>query len=340
MSAIQVLVPDIPYIEGLSFRPIRGEQDAETLYAVHTGRVGRDGVDLLLHHEDMPSLADLRSELSQAASAGENDFWLVAQVHDRVVGYSQLNWWGEEDGNWVYFIGGWVLPEWRGRGLGSAMLHWGEAVARQVHAAEHPAERFEFAANASSSEQDAAALLEQEGYWVAFTTLEMQYDPSTTLPAVPPLPQGVELRPLLPEHLPQLVDSVIECYLDAFPGNRYRGAFDRVAYFTAKYQKPQFDPRLFYLAWDGSQVAGQVILVIQDGQVCVDQVSVRPAWRRKGIARALLVYALGEILARGERKIWLDTYAEYQTRAVDLYLELGFYVAKEFRRYRKAGSHE
>lgn len=339
MSAIQVVVPDIPRIEGLSFCPIRGEQDAEALYAIHTERVGRDGVDLLLHHEDMPTLASLQSELSQAASAGENDYWLVAQIDDQVVGYSQVNWWHEEDGTWVYFIGGWVLPEWRGRGLGSAMLHWGEAVARQVHAAEHPAERFEFAANASSTEQDAAALLEQEGYWVAFTTLEMQLDPAATLPAVPPLPQGIELRPLLPEHIPQLVDSVIECYLDGFPGNRFRGDFDRVAYFTAKYQKPPFDPRLFYLAWDGRQLAGQVILVIQNDQACVEQVSVRPAWRRKGIARALLVRALSEMLARDERDIWLDTYAEYQTLAVDLYLELGFYVAKEFMRYRKRGSH-
>ena len=72
----------------------------------------------------------------------------------------------------------------------------------------------------------------------------------------------------------------------------------------------------------------------------MDQVSVRPAWRRKGLARALVIRALRDMLERSEKMIWLDTYAEYQTRAVDLYLELGFYVAKEFRRYRKAGSHE
>ena len=68
-----------------------------------------------------------------------------------------------------------------------------------------------------------------------------------------------------------------------------------------------------------------------------DQVSVRPAWRRKGLARALVIRALRDMLERGEKMIWLDTFAEYQTRAQDLYLELGFYVAKEYYRYRKLG---
>lgn len=58
---------------------------------------------------------------------------------------------------WVYFMGGWVLPEWRGKGIGSAMLHWGEAMARQSAALQHPNERSEFAANATSTEQDATA---------------------------------------------------------------------------------------------------------------------------------------------------------------------------------------
>lgn len=331
-----MVIPDIPDIPGLSLRPIRGEQDAEALYAVHTGRLARDQVDLQLHHEDMPSLDGLRSELSQAVAAGEQDYWLVAQIHERVVGYSQLNWWHEEDGVWVFFIGGWVLPEWRGRGLGTCLLHWGEAVARQVAAREHPGDRFEFASNASSTERDATTLLQNEGYYIAFTTLEMQFDPSTTLPAAPPLPSGLELRPVLPEHYLPIISSVIECYQDAFPGNRFRSTFDRLAYFSGEYQKPKYDLKLWYVAWDGDQVAGQVILVIENGQVYVNQVSIRPAWRRKGLARALMIRALRDMCARGEQMIWLDTFAEYQTRAVDMYYELGFHTAKVFPRYRKS----
>jgi ribosomal protein S18 acetylase RimI-like enzyme len=336
MSAISIT--DIPSIEGLFFRSITGEEDAHALHAVHTGRITRDKVDRLLHHEDLPSLDRLRRDLSEAVAEGEQDQWLVAQIHERVVGYSQLESWHEEDPVWVYLIEGWVLPQWRGKGIGTAMLHWGEKMARQGAAAEHPNERFEFAANASCTEQDATALLLNEGYYVGFTSLEMQFDMATTLPETPPLPEGLEVRPVLPEHYPLIVSSIIECYHNAFPGGRFRGTFDRVAHYSAEFQKPKYDPNLWYVAWDGNEVAGQVLLVIEYDQVYVREVSVRPAWRRKGLARTLMIRALRDMRERGEKVIWTDTFAEYQTRAVDLYLSLGFAVAKEFPRYRKLAS--
>lgn len=336
MPTTQIIVPDFPNIEGLNFRSIRGEEDADVLNAVHAGRITHDKIDLSLHHEDLPNLDGLRYDLAQAVAAGEHDQWIVVQIHKRVVGYSQLASWHEDDEVWVYFIGGWVLPEWRGKGIGTGMLHWGEALARQLAALQHPKERFEYAANASCTEQDAIALLLNEGYYIGFTTLEMRFDISTTLPATPPLPEGIEVRPALPEHYPLIISSIIESYQNAFPENRFRTTFDRLAYYSAELRKPKYNPKLWYVAWDGNEVAGQVFLVIENGQVYVNQVSIRPVWRRKGLARALLIRALRDMRERGEELIWLDTYAEYQTRAMNLYRSLGFYVAKEFPRYRKS----
>ena len=336
MPTDPIILPNMPDIQGLSFRPIRGEQDAEALYAVHAGRITHDQVDLTLHHEDLPSQDGLRNELSQLVAAGKQDQWLVAQVNECVVGYSnQSESWFEENGVWVYFIGRWVLPEWRGQGTGTAMLHWGEHMARRSAASQHPNERFEFAANASCTEQDAAALLLHEGYYVGFTTLELRLDMSAPLPALP-FPDGIEVRPVLPEHHHQIVSSIIESYLHEFPGNRFRGRYDRVAYFSAKLSEPKRDPNLLYVAWDGDQVAGQVTVMIENGRAEVDQVSIRPAWRRKGLGRALLTRVLRDVRERGVEMIWLDTYAEYPTRAVDLYRSLGFHVIKEFQRYRKS----
>lgn len=326
-----------PEVRGLSFRAVRGPEDARALHAVHIGRIARDRVDVTLHHEDLPSLDGLYADLAQSVATGEQDRWLIAQVGEGAAGYSQVASWCEEDGVSVHFIGGWVLPEWRGRGIGTAMLRWGEALARRLAAAQHSRRRVEFAANASCTEHDATALLRNEGYHVAFTTLEMRHDISARVPAAPPLPAGLELRPVLPEHHPELIASIIECYQDAFPGNRYRTDFDRVAYFTAELRKPKHDPRFWYVAWDGDEIAGQVLLTSEKGEVYVDQVSVRPPWRRRGLARALLVRALRDVRERGATVIWTDTFAEYQTRAVDLYLSLGFSVVKEFPRYRKPG---
>jgi mycothiol synthase len=183
--------------------------------------------------------------------------------------------------------------------------------------------------------KNTAALLRKEGYYVGFTTLELDFDPAAVLPPAPPLPAGLELRPALPEHIPQIIASIIECYENAFPGNRFRTTFDRSAYFTAEFAKPKYDRNLWYIAWDGDQVAGQVLLVRENGEVYVSQVSVRPAWRRMGLARALLVRALHAARRNPEDHIWIDTYAEYSSRAVDLYTELGFKLQKEYGRYRK-----
>jgi mycothiol synthase len=337
MPTDPITLPYMPDIEGLCFRPIRSEEDTEALYAVHAGRIAHDKVDLLSKIEDLPSRDGLRGALSQVVAAGKQDQWLVAQVNERVVGYSnQTESWFEEDGVWVYFIGGWVLPEWRGQGIGTAMLHWGEHMARRSAASQYPNERFEFAANASCTEQDATALLLHEGYYVGFTTLEMRQDISIPLRAARPLPDGIEVRLVLPEHYPLIVSSIIESYQHEFPGNRFRGRVDRVAYFSARLSDPKRDPNLLYVAWDGNEIAGQITVMIENGRAEVDQVSIRPAWRRKGLGRALLTRVLQDVRERGVEVIWLDTIAEYPTRAVDLYSSLGFHVIKEFQRYRKS----
>jgi ribosomal protein S18 acetylase RimI-like enzyme len=65
---------------------------------------------------------------------------------------------------------------------------------------------------------------------------------------------------------------------------------------------------------------------------------VRPAWRRRGLARALLSRALLALRERGIDVIRLRTVSEFRTRASDLYRSTGFHVLKEFPRYRKSAT--
>jgi mycothiol synthase len=336
MPTDPIILPDMPPIEGLRFRSIRGEQDADVLYAVHAGRIVHDAVDLLSTSEGLPSPDDLRAWLSQAVATGQRDQWLVAQVQERVVGYSQIERWSEDDGTWVYLILGWVLPEWRGQGIGTAMLHWGENTVRHLAAVQHPNEKFEFAANASSTEKDATALLLHEGYYVGFTVLEMGLDISAPL-SVHVLPAGIEVRPVLPEHYPLIAASIGEAYQNEYAESRFQETFDPAAYATGL-SAPRHDPTLWQVAWDGDQVAGQVLSRIEGGRAVVYEVSVRPTWRRQGLARALLSRALQCLRERGVEVIRLDTVAEFRTRASDLYRSVGFRVLKEFPRYRKSSA--
>ncbi len=334
MPTEPIILSEMPAIEGLSFRSIRGEEDTDALYAVHAGRIAHDKVDLLSTFEDWLSRDDLCTSLSQAVAGGQQNQWLVAQVNEQVVGYSQIEYWPEDDGTWVYLSLGWVLPEWRGQGIGTAMLHWCQDMARRFAATQHPGEKLEFAANASSTEQDTTALLLHEGYYAGYTVLEMGWDISAALPD-PILPPGIAIRPVLPEHYPLITASIGEAYQNEYTDNRFQEVFDPVDY-VARISAPRHDPTLWQVAWEGSQVVGQVLSLIEHDQAEVFEVSVRPVWRRQKLGRALLSRALYGLRERGVEVIRLHTVAEFRTRASDLYRSVGFRVLKEFPRYRKS----
>jgi mycothiol synthase len=332
-SANIITLPGAPTLAGLSFRSVRGEEDADALYAVHAGRLAHDQVDPVSSYEDLPSCDGLAAELSKAVVEARQDQWLVAQATGQVVGYSQIEGWPEADGTWVYLTLGWVLPEWRGRGIGTAMLHWAEGRIRLLAAAALPRARFEFAANASSTEREATALLLHEGYRAAYTVVEMGLDLSVPAP-VGLLPPGIDVRPALPEHYLLIAASIDEAYRQEYEGGRFQEDFDPADY-AVHLGAAKHDPTLWQVAWAGDCVVGQVLSIIKDGRAEVFEVSVRPVWRRQGLARALLTRALLTLRRRGVDVIRVGTVSEFRTRAIDLYHSVGFRVLKEFPRYRK-----
>jgi ribosomal protein S18 acetylase RimI-like enzyme len=335
METDQILLPDMPAIDGLCFRSPYGEQDAEALAALQAGCAAPEAVDLLSTLEIIPTGEEMRTALVKAAAAQQLDRRLVAEVNGQVVGSAIIESWHEEDGRWVYQVYGWVLPEWRGRGIGTAMLHWGEHKARQLAPVEHPGEPLELAGKASRTDLEAAILLLHEGYTFGYTELEMALDPSAPLPESP-LPPGLDVRPALRVHIRLIAESIAESYRSEFPGDRFRDTRVEIAGQAEWYSSLVHDRSLWQVAWDGDQVAGQVLPMMERGHVVIDEVSVRPTWRRRGLARALLTRALRDLRSRGLTAIRLITTAEFPTRARDLYTSLGFHVVKEFPHYRKS----
>jgi ribosomal protein S18 acetylase RimI-like enzyme len=307
--------------------------DATGMAAVHAGRAERDGIDPFCSLEDNPTALQFQTALEKAERENRLDHWLVAQALGQVVGLGLVDSWLEGDGTWVYLVLGWVLPEWRGQGIGTQLLQRMEATARQLAARDHPGEKFELAGNASSTELDSTVLLLNEGYSAAYTVLEFDLPPDAVV-SEHPLPAGVEVRPVLPEHLRSIAECVDACYRDEFDQGRFLDEFN-VEWYAQRLAQPPHDLPLYQVAWAGDQIIGQVLSVVEAGSAEVFEVSVLPAWRRKGVARALLGRTLGELRKRGTPVIRLHTVAEFKTRARDLYQSVGFRRVKEFPRYRK-----
>lgn len=129
--------------ESSTARHARVLRAAGKLLAMHLGRRAHDRVNSQLTSAAALLSADCRSVLSRAAAEGALDHWLIAQTAERVVAYGQVTSWREAAGTWVYLVLGWVRPEWRRQGIGTALLHWSEKHSRRLAAEQHPREKAE-----------------------------------------------------------------------------------------------------------------------------------------------------------------------------------------------------
>ena len=181
-EAEPVFIEKSPAIAGLRFRHVSDARDAEALFSVHEQCADHDQTDRLSSIEHTPTQEDLARWLSQAVQEGHTPDWLIAYIAEEIVGYSRIIWWTETDGIWVYLTTGWVVPSWRGKGIGTAMLHWAETRIQEL-ASEHPTHgHWEYASNATNTEVEATALLRENGYYAAYTVLDMELTDFSRVP--------------------------------------------------------------------------------------------------------------------------------------------------------------
>lgn len=316
-----------------TFRPARGAADAEALLAVRQGCAAHDGHDPLSSVESPTTQEGLSHALLDLEAHGALDRLCVVEAGGEVIGYGGFYNWVEADGMDVWLHLGWVLPAWRGRGVGTELIRRLEGRIRELADGAGPG-RWEFAANASSAEPEANQLLLDNGYRPAYTVLEMALDWADLPRSAVALPEGLTTRPFDPDDVPAITLSVSDSYLQEYPDNRYQMAMD-VAAEALDLLEPPHDPTLWQVAWDGDAPAGQVLPVIERGRAEIYEVSVRPAYRRRGLARALLTRALLDLERRGVAAVRLHTVAEFPTQAQKLYESVGFRTVRRFPRYRK-----
>jgi ribosomal protein S18 acetylase RimI-like enzyme len=102
---------------------------------------------------------------------------------------------------------------------------------------------------------------------------------------------------------------------------------------------PSHDPSLWFLAWDGDQIAG--IALCQPFQIgdsdmgWVSTLGVRRPWRRRGLAEALLYHSFAELRGRGRIRVGLGVDASSLTGATRLYEKVGMRATRQFTMFAK-----
>lgn len=222
-----------------------------------------------------------------------------------------------------------VHPAHRGRGLGTCLIGWserrarghGSAGAKQILQVSAPAEDRSF-----------ASLVLGRGYRRARVFQHMER-PLQGLAAAPPSPDGIEIRSaVVPDDLPELHDVMETAFSDHF--GFVPMDFER--WRTAWLGYPGADPRLFLLAWDGSDLAGAAMSSEAGPVGWVGDVSVLKAWRRRGIGEALMYATFAALAEQGFAEARLNVDAENESGAVRLYERVGMTVRRTWHVYEKA----
>ncbi len=199
---------------------------------------------------------------------------------------------------------------------------------------------------------DDAELIEvakSRGYAFARSFLRMRIDLYAPPPPVPP-PDGLRLTSLAETNDLRTIAQVDE---DAFRDHyghapqTYDEAYKQFLHFTSS--DPKFDPTLWLVALDESSgtpgkrrqhtTAGICLNALEAEENpewgYVNSLAVLPAYRNRGLARAMLVRAFSELHKRGKRTVVLHVDAKSLTGATRLYESVGMRLDQTYNNYEQ-----
>ena len=338
MMINEIILSEAPAIPGLKLRGFRGEPDYANILAVIDGSKDTDQI------ERSDTLEDVAWYYTHLNNCDPYQDMLFVEVEEKVVGYTRVEWFMNGDGDWLGFNLGFLLPEWRRKGLGRVMLRFNERRLREIAVGQIEGGTLDldttrsFETYADEGEAGKAALFLAEGYQAVrhgFSMLRPLCEPVE----VTPLPAGIEVRPAQPEQYRAIWEAAEEAFRDhwsAVPGT------------DTDYERflsdSSFDPSLWKVGWEGDQVAGSVLnfVNVEENEEYERQrgytegISVRRPWRKRGLATALLTRSLKMFQEMGMTEAALDVDSQNLSGALRLYERVGFRKVKQSTTYRKA----
>ena len=328
---IETVMAEAPPIDGLRFRLYGGGEDLPAMLGVYTAAHEADGL------EEVTTLEQFKLNYATLVNCDPARDILLAEVDGQLVAYSRVFWQDLVEGGRHYECFGFIRPEWRHRGIGGAMLRHNEARLREIASA-HDVEPKWFSSEGVDTDAGNVALLTGAGYRPARWFYDM-VAPSLDGISAPPMPDGIELRPVTRD----LYRRIWEASAEAFRDHWGEAEWTEEDWVRFDADPDNADPALWRIGWDGDEIAGAVITTVPEEEnerygrerAYVSAVSVRRPWRRRGLARALLAGSLVAAREAGYTSASLGVDTNSPTGATALYESLGFAPERTFTAYRK-----
>jgi mycothiol synthase len=323
-------VPDAPPLPGLAFRRFRGKEELPVFVDVYDACREEDGFSWIW------SLEEMENSFRHLVNTDVDEDIVVVEVDGQVVGWIQQNWVEELEA-----IGfrhqQYLLPEWRGKGIRSAMLHRAEARALQVAAAMDTDKPMQMRTWLCEDEDQWTDRLEVEGHAPARYFFEMVRDLRAPIEDRP-LPEGLEVRPVEEDGRRQVLEACNEGLKDHWGGREWTEED-----IQEWLHNPIMDPALWVVAYDGDTVAGTVLNWVHEEENrqmgrkwgYTEMITVLRPYRGKGLAKALVSMSMRMLRERGMDTANLGVDTANLSGALRLYEGLGYEKIKTYMIYGK-----
>lgn len=259
------------------------------------------------------------------------DACVVVDPHDRIVGFAEVFDPGHPHAR--IYCWGVVDPGVSSPGLLKQLLAWAEQRARLSISYAPPDARVALFTHCLTSQKETQAYFENAGFIFQRHSLRMVLE-LTGEPEPPIWPDGITVRAMKPGIEERaVVQAVRDAFRDhwGFVESPFEEEFARWQHLME--DNPHFDPELWFLAFDGDQIAGISLCwpVTRDEHDLgwVGTLGVRRPWRRRGLALALLQHSFLELWRRGKSRVGLGVDAQSLTGATRLYEKAGMHPDPE-----------
>lgn len=333
----RIELPYAPDLPGLIFRHFRGKSDYQNILGMINASKQADQVDRT------DSLEDIARYYEHLNNCDPYQDMIFAEVDGQTIAYGRGEWVVDEEDRWLGFHIAFSHPDWRRKGIGTAMLRYMEK-----HLRDKSLELLDegvineymplyLEAFTSDTEIDKERLLNQAGYEpvrFAYSMVRPFSEPIN----ITPMPDGLEIRTVKPEQFRQVWEADQEAFKDHW------GYVEGTEVDYQRWLKdPLNDPELWRVAWDGDEVAGVVLNLLNEEENkeynrlrgWTENISVRKPWRRQGLARALLTRSMQMFKDMGMDHAALGVDTQNTNGALNLYESVGFVVEKRHTTYWK-----
>jgi mycothiol synthase len=271
---------------------------------------------------------EMRDALTSPDRDGRFPETVVLDADASVVGYTQAM--VASDAEVHVFV--FTDPRLWGRGLSTWQIRRAETVVADRWPAPVPLRLSRF-----GGVDAAAELFERRGYERVRTFWTMDID-LTAPPSALARVQGVRIRTFERGRDERATHAALAEAFEDHWGSDFP-SFERWLHHEVDGEGSRFDPTLWFVAVEGDDVVGAATSTAStahaEGSAEVGALGVRRAWRRRGVALALLLTAFGEFHRRGIARAELGVDAASPTGATRLYERAGMRVIRSWEVWEK-----